>query len=90
MLTGTSGTVFERRPQAALLDAVDLAGELEVDLALEVDDEVGQLVGGGAQVDVAPERLVQERSDRFARCRSSSPAGSCQRRTATLVQTVPM
>jgi hypothetical protein len=35
--------------QAAVY-AVDLSGHLDVDLTLEVDDEVGEFVGGGAQI----------------------------------------
>ena len=34
----------EGRPQAAALDGVDPADELDVDLALQVGDQVGQLV----------------------------------------------
>ena len=46
----------------AAVDAVGAAGELDVDLAVQVGDEVGQRVVGGAQVDRPLERLVEQRA----------------------------
>ena len=45
------------------LIGVDAAVQDDVDLAVQVGDQVGQLVGGGAQVDRAFERLVEQRRD---------------------------
>ena len=58
--TGASGTVSKvvRRPP---LTVSIVAVEVDVDLAVEGGDDVGQLVRGGAQVDRAFQGLVEQR-----------------------------
>ena len=52
LVTGASGTSLEGRPDAAV-GGVDPGGGLDVDEAVQGEDEVGQVVVGGAQVDGA-------------------------------------
>ena len=61
------GHRVEGGPQAALLGGVDLAGELDVDLPVQVGDQVGQFRARGPQVDGARQRLVEQRRRRRRR-----------------------
>ena len=65
----------------AAVDAVDPAARLDVDLALQVEREVGQPVLGGAQVDVARQRLVEQRRDRFGVAEQRALRDRCRRRS---------
>ena len=47
------------------LVGVDPADQGDLDLAVQVGDQVGQLVGGAAQVDRAFDRAVEQRRRRF-------------------------
>src|SRR6202040_2196613 len=44
---------------------VDVGDRFDVDLAVEVEGEVGEALGGGAKVGVAGQRLVEERRGDF-------------------------
>ncbi len=57
------GNRAEDRAQAAV-DGTHLTGDDDVDLPLQVDRDVGQLPFGGAQVDRARQRLVENRGGR--------------------------
>ena len=58
--TGASGTASKVFAEAAL-DGVDPAGHFGVDLAVQGEDEVGEVVAGGSQVDRAFQGLVEQR-----------------------------
>ena len=58
--TGASGTV-SKVVRIRFVDRVDPAVEFEVDLAPAGGDDVGQSVGGGAQIDRTFQRLFKQR-----------------------------
>ena len=68
----------EHRLQPAVLGA-DHAAQLHVDLAVQVGEQVRQVVVGGDEVDVALELFVEQRRDRFRltvdRCRRAGLRG---------------
>ncbi len=65
LVTGTSGTVLKLVRRAPVLGADD-AVEVDVDLAFEGGEDVGQLVPvAGGQVDRSFERLLEQRRDRL-------------------------
>ena len=79
-MTGASGTVSKLVRRRAV-DGVDLAVEIDVDLAVEGGDEVGQLVRGGAQVDRAFEGLFEQRGFGLGEADHRGRRDRCWRRT---------
>ena len=58
---GDVGNRLEDGAQASF-DTVDAPDRLDRELAVQVEREVGQFMAGGAQVDRALQRLVEERA----------------------------
>ena len=77
------GDDFEGVADAAALDRVDAADQVDVDLGrVQGGDQVGQRVVGGAQVDRALQRFVEQRRGRAGARRRSEAlraffAGGC-------------
>ena len=63
-MTGASGTASKLVRVPPWTESTR-AGEDDVDLAVEVGDQVGERVAGGAQVDRAFQGLVEQRGDRL-------------------------